>query len=391
MHVQRPFPTHHHGAPLRDHRRRDGAVWTAIARFTKKLHARRSALLQGVGVGWLDALAAVRQVVVAACGVVLSAQLLSDPAAPLCTLAPRMRRFPSLKRAVVAVVSLVRWRAAVARSLKSSGVAVVDFVSAAVDAVTAGLTDVSDVSLRGPLDGRWAHLVGTLRAATDSVGRFAEGVATAVDAMRETPYSTMKCDILSALAVAWRDRMHADEQLHIHPTAAAAASAGPVAAPPSLCCTDHHRRQRATALRGMETLLCDVVSDFALTFPASAVGSISAAELTYFSLVINVLQLWVGRPTHVGRRPGAPLSGLCNTALPVGRDLVRSLRSIFVAIDEKALDVYNQSMDEKPANNIRSRAVSRDRHKSLRRVCHTLVALLQVGPNLDVDRYIAPI
>ena len=86
------------------------------------------------------------------------------------------------------VICLVRWRAAVACGLKHCGVVVVDFVAAAVEAVTLGLSDVYGGSRHGPIEVRWSHLLSRLHEATQRVDRFARGVTIAIDGMKDTPY-----------------------------------------------------------------------------------------------------------------------------------------------------------------------------------------------------------
>ena len=137
---------------------------------------------------WTESLAVLHRIVAAACALVMTAPNLIQSQAPLCTLATRMRRFPSLKRAVMVVICLVRWRAAVACGLKNCGVVVVDFVATAVEAVTLGLSDVYDGSRHGTIERRWSHLLARLQEATHRVDRFARGLTIAIDGMKDTPY-----------------------------------------------------------------------------------------------------------------------------------------------------------------------------------------------------------
>ena len=239
----------------------------------------------------------------------------------------------------------------------------------------------------------------------------------------------MKYDFVSILAVAWRDRLLMEEldnnalalpggslsaskssiSLASHPpnTSSAASStsashiggvrhsggtlpSGTSASGSSrnaLCCTIKDRRQRAVALRELEAYLCAVVAEFATVYPTTN-ASVGAAELSFFSLVVNFLQIITVQATrpfattlqkHPHPTPNTPPRGLCYTVLSVQQKLalLSNLRSIFAAIDEKALDTYNQSLEDKPANAVRARIGSRERNKALRRVCHSLLYLLQ--------------
>ena len=243
----------------------------------------------------------------------------------------------------------------------------------------------------------------------------------------------MKYDFVSILAVAWRDRLHMEEldnhtsalptmggspsapnsslSLASYPTTTASSSApsagstqaggarytggthpgGAITsgAMKALCCTVKDRRQRAVALRALEAYLCAVVAEFAAVYPTTS-ATVGAPELSFFSLVVNFLQIITVQGTrpiattnnhqkHLHGSLNTPPRGLCYTVLSVHQKLalLSNLRSIFVAIDEKALDTYNQSLEEKPANAARARIGSRERNKALRRVCHSLLYLLQ--------------
>ena len=240
----------------------------------------------------------------------------------------------------------------------------------------------------------------------------------------------MKYDFVSILAVAWRDRLHMEEidnntmtmvgssqsttkssvstTSHSSTASTATSSTNTTnistgggrsiggtlsgtttngSSMKALCCTVKDRRQRAVALRALEAYLCAVVAEFAAVYPTTS-ATVGAPELSFFSLVINFLQIITVQATRpiatTLQKTLQPTSntspkGLCYTVLSVHQKLalLANLRSIFVAIDEKALDTYHQSLEDKPANAVRARIGSRERNKALRRVCHSLLYLLQ--------------
>ena len=150
---------------------------------------------------WIESLTVLHRLVAAACTLVISSPSLIQSYAPLRTLAPRMRRFPSLKRVMMVVICMVRWRTAVSCGLKNCGVVVVDFVSTAVEAVTLGLSDVYGGSRHGTIETRWSHLLCRLYDATQKVDRFARGVMIAIDGMKDTPYRYVFSSLITYLHI----------------------------------------------------------------------------------------------------------------------------------------------------------------------------------------------
>jgi len=148
---------------------------------------------------WTESLTVLHRLVSASCALVMSSPRLVQSHAPLRTLAPRLRRFPSLKRAMMVVICMVRWRSAVSCGLKNCGIVVIDFVSTVVEALTLGLSDVYGGSRHGSIEARWSHLLCRLYEATQKVDRFARGVMIAIDGMKDTPYRYV-CVVPSSLA-----------------------------------------------------------------------------------------------------------------------------------------------------------------------------------------------
>ena len=148
---------------------------------------------------WIESLTVLHRLVAASCTLVISSPSLIQSYAPLRTLAPRMRRFPSLKRVMMVVICMVRWRTAVSCGLKNCGVVVVDFVSTAVEAVTLGLSDVYGGSRHGTIETRWSHLLCRLYDATQKVDRFARGVMIAIDGMKDTPYRYVFSSLITSI------------------------------------------------------------------------------------------------------------------------------------------------------------------------------------------------
>lgn len=340
-------------------------VWKAIAKLTKRIQSQRSILVSNNdNANWLDTLTvllrqtnAVREVILASTSMIVTCPIL---------MSSRVKKHPALRRVLLVVICSLRWAAAVRLKLKSSGVVVVEFVSEVLESMTQGLTTVGSPDL---LSSKWERLMHHLRAGSTDVAEFSQGIMTATATLQETPFSSVKHDVLSSLIIAWRDRLMAERQAQCMQIRRDHTS---------LCCTESIWRLRKDAAASLESYLCCAVRDFSVSFLSGTL--MGTLEINFFSLVLSLLHLLSisGSTVDLDQTSQSP-PGVCSVVLSMANktEILESLKTIFIAIDVRSLDPNTQIQEDRTSSAVRARGSSRDRNKALRKVSNSLISLLQ--------------
>lgn len=347
------------------HRDSSNGVWKAIAKLTKRIQSQRSTLVSNNdNSNWLDTLTillrqtnAIREVILASTSMIVTCPIM---------ISSRVKKFPSLRRAILVVICSLRWAAAVRLKLKSSGIVVVEFMSEVLESMTQGLTTVESPDL---MSSKWERLMLHLKAGSTDVADFSKGILTATATLQETPFSSVKHDVLSSLIIAWRDRLMAERQQECMKIRRDHTS---------LCCTEAIWRLRRDAAASLESYLCGAVRDFSTSFlSGTLMGNV---EINFFSLVLSLLHLLSisGSSVDLDLASQSP-PGVCSVVLSMANkvDILESLKTIFIAIDARSLDPNTQVQEERTPSAVRARGSSRDRNKALRKVSNSLLSLLQ--------------
>jgi hypothetical protein len=362
-------PTMTVASPRHPQCRKDSSsgVWKAVAKLTKRIQSQRSILVShNDNANWLDTLTillrqtnAIRDVILASTSMIVTCPIL---------ISSRVKKYPALRRVILVVICSLRWAAAVRLKLKSSGVVVVEFISEVLESMTQGLTSVGSPDL---MSSKWERLMLHLRAGSTDVAEFSKGILTATATLQETPFSSVKHDVLSSLIIAWRDRLMAERQAQCMKISRDHTS---------LCCTESIWRLRKDAASSLESYLCSAVRDFSSSFLSGTV--MGTLEINFFSLVLSLLHLLSisGSSASVDQDLAAQSPpGVCSVVLSMANkiEILESLKTIFIAIDVRSLDPNTQVQEDRTSSAVRARGSSRDRNKALRKVSNSLVSLLQ--------------
>ena len=347
------------------HRDSSSGVWKAIAKLTKRIQSQRSILVSNNdNANWLDTLTillrqtnAIREVILASTSMIVTCPIL---------ISSRVKKYPALRRVILVVICSLRWAAAVRLKLKTSGVVVVEFISEVLESMTQGLTTVGSPDL---MSSKWERLMLHLRAGSTDVAEFSKGILTATATLQETPFSSVKHDVLSSLIIAWRDRLMAERMAQCMKIGGDHTS---------LCCTESIWRLRKDAASALESYLCGAVRDFSSSFLSGTL--MGTLEINFFSLVLSLLHLLSisGSSVDLHLASQSP-PGVCSVVLSMANkiEILESLKTIFIAIDVRSLDPNTQVQEDRTSSAVRARGSSRDRNKALRKVSNSLISLLQ--------------
>jgi Concanavalin A-like lectin/glucanases superfamily len=347
-------------------------AWTAIARLTKRIMSQRSVLVsESSTLTWLDTLTiilrqtnAVKEVIFAC-----NSSIIISPIG----MSARVRKFPALRRVILVVVCMLRWNAAVRLNLKSSGCITVGFITSVLESMTQGLTNIPSPEL---MSSRWKTLLSGLRAGSTDVSDFSKGLMVATEIVQETPFSSVKCDIINSLTAAWRNRFFAESNMSVLRDGTKVAA---------LCCTESAWQMRKEAGRALESYLCSVVRDLTLAYLSSSI--MSPAEIHYFSLVLSILQLLFVCGDENGALEGynkkncmgdpRNFKDVCHTRLLTASktEILKHLEKVFIAIDVRTMQPSAQMLEDRASSASRAWGSSRDRSKALKKVSNAIVSL----------------
>jgi Concanavalin A-like lectin/glucanases superfamily len=347
-------------------------AWTAIARLTKRIMSQRSVLVsESSTLTWLDTLTIILRQTNAVKEVILAcnSSIIISPIG----MSARVRKFPALRRVILVVVCMLRWNAAVRLNLKSTGCITVRFITSVLESMTHGLTSIPSPEL---MSTRWKTLLSGLRAGSTDVSDFSKGLMVATEIVQETPFSSVKCDIINSLTAALRNRFLAESNMSV------VCDGTKVAA---LCCTESAWQMRKEAGRALESYLCSVVRDLTVAYLSSSF--MSPAEIHYFSLVLSLLQLLFVCGDEDGALEGynkkncmrdpRNFKDVCHTRLLTASktEILKHLEKVFIAIDVRTMQPSAQILEDRASSASRAWGSSRDRSKALKKVSNAIVSL----------------
>lgn len=347
-------------------------VWTAIARLTKRIMSQRSVLVsESSTLTWLETLTIILRQTNAVKEVILAcnSSIIISPIG----MSARVRKFPALRRVILVVVCMLRWNAAVRLNLKSSGCITVGFITSVLESMTHGLTSIPSHEL---MSSRWKTLLSGLRAGSTDVSDFSKGLMVATEIVQETPFSSVKCDIINSLTAAWRNRFFAESNMSVVRDGTKVSA---------LCCTESAWQMRKEAGRALESYLCSVVRDLTVAYLSSSI--MSPAEIHYFSLVLSLLQLLFVCGDEDGALEGynkkncmgdpRNFKDVCHTRLLTASktEILKHLEKVFIAIDVRTMQPSAQMLEDRASSASRAWGSSRDRSKALKKVSNAIVSL----------------
>ena len=119
-------------------------------------------------------------------------------------LVPAKRRtHPSLRRALLVVMCLNRWKASLKYKFKARKVSVISAFQHVLNRTIFSITPFDEASLAAS----WRGVLGALQKADDMHANQALGMESTSKLLTTTPQSSIRIDVISLLTVSWKNRM----------------------------------------------------------------------------------------------------------------------------------------------------------------------------------------
>ena len=363
-----------------------------ISRFTKRIHSKRSVLVNSSETSWVEVLMCLCNVVKLFASVVVKSELCVRHSVPL------MLPFPSAyksdasllsearllarrrwRRAFMVIVCMHRWQAACMLHLKQLPQYAVDFVTLCTRIVT---DDFTCVPSSDKLSQRIVKVFECLQSATREASDCAQGISIAQTLLADVNSHTLRCDVLSILTAALRERalvMSAKLEQHAPAASDITKNTSSTHTEDSLThfCTSTALLSPPTALRSLYVQLVTMMGAINL-----ANNNVTLQEMSSLSHGLKLLQLSIQEtPREMGHLTQLlPLNTL--------KAMLQLLRERQKATSNSSDEVSNNAPSSKinPAHKKPPASTVRDRNAAYRRTTADILQYLQIVATCASER-----